>query len=519
MANPEEISAQTERDAGHMHQDSVHAVGGVALLDRQVAKPDSDGAMFPPDSPGGYQFYDPSDTRGLTMIPMSEQAEAALAQISREGAQREAEEEAHRQEKDEAWRRDKLPELIERTKRLRAVSTILKRENPVVVEDAADDNPSGHFTGEDYVASVELASIFSEVAETGTDRSKEIGLTTLEHATIEELNSAVQHAAQKTAKKLRFQTGKSERAGYAQEETAREQGVKSFEKQLRYLVCRTIQTMDKAEPNSGGLLGTAVDKKATLLALLLETPQLVEDVYATDIPLYEKMLADFDRMRQNNPDMLEVYLARDGVFAYYGRRAQAAVRRGLLDPATRREMRESGEVTAYIPKYKNLLINRRMIGIHDDERVYFDDNFSLEQQQKADATIARYLKQEGLEGEDVHFFDTGFDGSIPETIMEALGYTPEEINQRIHMVSANDSRRRSRGLRVNHRRAALKIEHNRPKLTSSAEGFAPEIEDQPLRAVTRASSAEDAFKSLVIREAIHRHFWVRERKLQQKRKQ
>lgn len=507
MNGPESSPDTAEVQAGTIPPELSANIGGVALLTHE--------GSYPEEETQDSHVVDDISTgteSEVYRVPITPEGQRMWDQLQAEFDARWAEEDAQREaeqaKKDVQWQ-EKLPGLIETASRIRAVNGIINKENPVIASRGVLDENPGQFGGEDYVASRELSDIFSAVSE--VDEENEIGLSPVELETVTELNAAIAEAAQRTAKKLRFQAGSAERKTYVDEESAREEDIKPFEKQLRYILCRTIHMMNKAEPVEGGPLETAAQKMDVLLELIKETPQLIEDVYATDIPLYEKVLADFDKMRQENPDMLEVYLARDGIFAYYGRRAQAAVRRGLLDPETRREMRETGEVKAYIPKYKNLLVNRKMVGIFDDEGVYFESDFSTGQQEKANATIEAYLKQESLEEEDPHFFDTGFEGSIPEKIMEMLGYSKSEINRRIHMLSSYDSDRRSKGLLFNHRRAALDIEHHRPKLTHSAEGYAPNKEGERIQAVTEPSSPEDTFKSLVIREAIHRHFWYRER--------
>lgn len=365
---------------------------------------------------------------------------------------------------------------------IRARNRVQNLTNPVEATELPD--MSGEYSGEDYLAAKQLESMFTYPE----------ALSSQEQEAIKQLEETLEWCANKTHRKLLFQADNSERETYSSVEAAQAEQLKPFINQLRYLLCRFVRQQAKLEgqPPSQDL-DYIVKHLQDLAEMLNEVPGLVEDVYATDIPLYQKVYDRFDKLRRDE-EPIEVYLARDGIFAYYGRRAQAAVRNQQADEE-------------FVPKYQALLFNRRMAGTFTDEDLDFDD-FSDEQQERMTATQRQYLQQEGIEG-NVHFFDTGYVGTIPEHIMKLMGFSSQEIDDHIHLLSADDRGRRSKGLRVNHPRAVDSIEHERPKLTKSATGFTKE--DDVVSVAAEPSEPKDIFYSLIIREAVHRHFWLTEK--------
>lgn len=365
------------------------------------------------------------------------------------------------------------------------------------------------FGPEQYIASKELEMLFSQVTGAGEDESwvETAGLTTEQVMAFSDLQGAASETARRTARILLLQVGSHERDLYANDEKAQDNQLKSFEKQLTYYLCRAIVTMTERGSNP---VETLVNNRDDLISLLGEVPQLVEDVYKTDIPLYDKVLEEFDEMRNENPDMLEVYLSRDGVFAYIARRAQAAAR-GIAVRNDSEIPDRDGEEQTIVPKYKNMLINRAMIGRHDDYDIPQDfADYTEEQQEMIKTTVRTYVKQSGLVDEDVHFFDTGYVGSIPAEILSALGFSEEEADKRIHLISAEDRERRSEGLWFNRNSAVDEIEHERPQATRSAKGF--RSENGTLIPVVERSSADNVFLHQVIKHVIHRHFFYREKR-------
>lgn len=298
-------------------------------------------------------------------------------------------------------------------------------------------------------------------------------------------------------------------------------GLKPLEQQMRYLLarsiverCETTELVDDELVHDGG----------HYKSLLKNGINAYVNVTNVDVPMYDSLYEDFDKLRQEEADTpLEIYLGRDGILAYIGRRSSAAARAAILDPAQRRQMRNNGEIKVFTPHYKYFVYNRKIMvaGKEDLSAVWIyrggqyvrDD--SPEKQTKRD-----YIAQAGIDvSENPHFYDTGFRGSIPEDIMDLMGFSQAEIDRRIHMLTntifgdIGHSRRRIRTLDRNYSDEVEIIEGG-AKPEQSALGLR-QTDDGRLKHVAEASPAEVQFEYLMMREAIHRHYWIRERLAQQ----
>lgn len=215
-------------------------------------------------------------------------------------------------------------------------------------------------------------------------------------------------------------------------------------------------------------------------------------VCEVDIPLYDKLYKEFDELRETGRNPLEVYLGRDGIYAYIGRRSQDVARRRKLGPKGRKELREKGEILEIHPKY---LVYPR----------YFRDYLDYQ-------TKREFLEQEGISPEaDPLFYDTGYTGTIPEQIMKVMDFENDEIEKRIRLLSAPSAHRRVKGIPENARSEIIEyIEHN-AKLEESAKGLLQDEKTGKIRHIAQPTTPEEQFYFMMIKQAIARHYWLQER--------
>jgi len=210
-----------------------------------------------------------------------------------------------------------------------------------------------------------------------------------------------------------------------------------------------------------------------------------------EIPLYDKLYDEFDNLRETGRSPLAVYLGRDGIYAYIGRRAKDVSRRRRMGLNARLEAKENGEVLEINPKY---LVYPR----------FFRDNLSTE-------TKRRYLEQERISPDnDPLFYDTGYVGSIPEQILRIMDFPEEEFNTRIRLLSAPNHIRRITGLDTNARTDIIEfIEHN-SKPEKTAVGLFEDPETGKMQVVAEPTTPEEQFEFAMIKHAITRHYWLQE---------
>lgn len=213
-------------------------------------------------------------------------------------------------------------------------------------------------------------------------------------------------------------------------------------------------------------------------------------IYEIDIPLYDKLYEEFDSYRENGRVPMEVYLGRDGVYAWIGRRAQDAARRRKLGLMGRSGLEEKGRVVEIKPRYIVYPRFFRDSVDPDVKRAY------LEQQQVSQAS-------------DPVFYDTGYTGTIPEQIMEIMGFPTAEIEERIRLLSAPTDARRVRGIEANARAEIIDHIESNAKAEHSAEGL---IRDKSgkIRHIARPTDPTDQLYFHMIKEAITRHYWLKE---------
>jgi len=151
----------------------------------------------------------------------------------------------------------------------------------------------------------------------------------------------------------------------------------------------------------------------TLYNELKEAFDIMTDVVEKDIPKYNILFDDLNSLPNKNKKF-EVYLGRDGIYAYEARRA--------TDVAKRRELRGDDK-----NKREEIKINPKYINFN----TLIKEHYSEEDRK-------RYLENNGIYPEqDLVIFDTGFTGSIPEQILKTLGFQDPDIDHRIKILGTH----------------------------------------------------------------------------------
>jgi len=259
---------------------------------------------------------------------------------------------------------------------------------------------------------------------------------------------------------------------------------------VRNFVGRYLAQLANGDPEK--LSEIIISQKDSVKRMVQEGYRRYLKIYEVDIPLYDKLYEEFDHWREAGRYPLEVYLGRDGIYAYIGRRAQDATRRSKVGRKKREQLRSEGEVIEINPKY---LVYPR----------YFRDNINYD-------TKRAFLEQEQISPDmDPLFYDTGYTGTIPEQIMRVMGFDKEDIEERIRLLSAPSAKRRVKGIPENARSEIIEyIEHNAKK-ENTAEGLLQDEKTGKIRHVARPTDPEEQFYFMMIKQAISRHYMVQER--------
>jgi hypothetical protein len=214
-------------------------------------------------------------------------------------------------------------------------------------------------------------------------------------------------------------------------------------------------------------------------------------IHEVDVPLYDKLYEEFDNLRETGRYPLEVYLGRDGIYAWIGRRAQDVARRRKMGLEGRKKLKQMGEVIEIDPQYT---VYPR----------YFRDNLNYE-------TKRQFLEQEGISPDaDPLFYDTGYTGTIPEQIMKVMDFEQEDIERRIRLLSAPSVHRRVKGIPENARQEIIEyIEHN-AKTEEAAEGLIMDEKTGKIRHIARPTNPEEQFYFMMVKQAVARHYWLQE---------
>jgi hypothetical protein len=250
--------------------------------------------------------------------------------------------------------------------------------------------------------------------------------------------------------------------------------------------------MQKAGGDPAKMSDTILRERHNLASLLDRGYRGYMSAYNHDIPLYEILYREFDSERESGRNPMEIYLGRDGIYAYVGRRAQDATRKSKMGKSRRDERKASGQGDVVTIKPKYLVWSRLMA-------------YELQRDVKQ-----AFLEQESVSLEsDPIFYDTGYGGSIPVDIMRAMDFSEEEIERRIRLLSAGSSNRRVRSLPENYRNAVEAIEDN-DKDARRCPGVYKD-KNGKIQTLNVPHSPESQFGYAMIKQSITRHFMIRER--------
>lgn len=214
-----------------------------------------------------------------------------------------------------------------------------------------------------------------------------------------------------------------------------------------------------------------------------------KQVLEVDTGYYDKLFAEWDVKRIGQREFQEVFLGRDGVYAYVGRRAQLYARRRRLGMSSR----EAGGSLMEFPAY--LVYPRR-----------FRDNLE-------DDTKHAYLSSHTRSPEAVHYYDTGFTGTIPEDIMRVLGVSKSDRDSRIRLLSATSRPRIVLGLKGDNpeRDEVVDTIKRNVKDEESAEGLY-RTEEGGLEPYSQPTEPSERLAFRMTQLALHRHYYTRELK-------
>ncbi|KKS08337.1 MAG: hypothetical protein UU62_C0002G0007 [Candidatus Uhrbacteria bacterium GW2011_GWF2_41_40] len=259
---------------------------------------------------------------------------------------------------------------------------------------------------------------------------------------------------------------------------------------VRNFVGRYLAQLANGDPEK--LSEIIISQKDSVKRMVQEGYRRYLKIYEVDIPLYDKLYEEFDHWREAGRYPMEVYLGRDGIYAYIGRRAQDATRRSKVGRKKREQLRSEGEVIEINPKY---LVYPR----------YFRDYINYD-------TKRAFLEQEQISPDmDPLFYDTGYTGTIPEQIMRVMGFDQTDIEERIRLLSAPSAKRRVKDIPENARSEIIEyIEHN-AKTENTAVGLFQDEKTGKIRHVARPTEPEEQFYFMMIKQAIARHYVVQER--------
>lgn len=275
--------------------------------------------------------------------------------------------------------------------------------------------------------------------------------------------------------------------------------IEIVEDEIKSLSIHYAQNEDKIEKR-GEQIKHINDMHDDVSAVINEGFNRYINVLEVDVPLYDKLYEEFDNLRETGRNPLEVYLGRDGIYAYVGRRAQDLARRRKMGLKGRKKQKEMGEVIEINPKY---LVYPR----------YFRDFINRK-------VKGEFLKQEQISPDlDPVFYDTGYTGTIPEQIIRITlteaGWDQkdieEEIEKRIRLLSAPSVHRRVKGIPENARQEIIEyIEHN-AKTEETAEGLYKDKETGKIKPIAKPTNPEEQFYYAMVKQAISRHYWLKEK--------
>lgn len=254
-----------------------------------------------------------------------------------------------------------------------------------------------------------------------------------------------------------------------------------------YIVLKLTEANPDKEIKSSDIVTILSDTKQVekFLGRTLDVVNLkFTETLDTDVPYYDKLFAEWDAKRLGQKDFQEVFIGRDGVYAYIGRRAQIQARRRFLGL-------KSDDYELKMPTY--LVYPRAFLG-------YLSNDSKLV-----------YLKHNIPNPESAHYFDTGFTGTIPQDIMRVLGVSEADWDRHIRLLSANNRKRMVLRLKGDNdqRYDLVHYVESNAKNEKSASGLFRDT-DGTLKPYAQPNSSEERLSYALVQQALHRHYYTKE---------
>jgi hypothetical protein len=224
-----------------------------------------------------------------------------------------------------------------------------------------------------------------------------------------------------------------------------------------------------------------------LAAAISKANESFLQVLKVDVPYYDRLFTEWDAKRIGQQEFQEVFLGRDGVYAYIGRRAQILARHRRLRLSGVEPMGQQLDLPTYLVY---------MRGFRDG----------------TERTAKSVYLSQHLNPQAAHYYDTGYTGTLPEDIMRVLGIPAAEMDKKIRLLSAVKRNHTVLGLKGNHSerdQIVNTIEYN-AKDEDSAEGLYQTADSDELQPYAAPTSPAERLQFRLIQMALHRHYYTQE---------
>lgn len=209
-----------------------------------------------------------------------------------------------------------------------------------------------------------------------------------------------------------------------------------------------------------------------------------------DTVYYDKLFLEWDAKRVSQRDFQEVFIGRDGVYAYVGRRAQILARRRRSGLQRLDQQMDDLDLPTYL--------------IYPRDFIY-----DLDREAK---TV--YLQQNIKNPESAYYFDTGYHGTVPENIMSTLGVPCEQSSKRIRLLSSTTEKQRTvvgLGDNIDKRHAVECIEGSaKDENMASGVWIHKNGDNEELMPYANPKSAYERLAFRMMQLALHRHYYSKE---------
>ena len=209
-----------------------------------------------------------------------------------------------------------------------------------------------------------------------------------------------------------------------------------------------------------------------------------------DTAYYDKLFLEWDAKRVSQRDFQEVFIGRDGVYAYVGRRAQMLARQRKLGLQRPDHQMDYFDLPTYLVYPRDFIYN-------------------LDSEAK---TV--YLQQNISNPEAAYYFDTGYHGTVPENIMSTLGLPCEQSSKHIRLLSSTAERQRTvvgLGDDIDKRHAVACIEGSaKDENMASGVWIHKNGDIEELIPYANPKSAYERLAFRMMQLALHRHYYSKE---------